>query len=114
MKKAELVNLFGVDASINLGKYLGVFVDGKQDLKWNFKDLLQKINNKLEGWKSKLLSQAGRLILIKAVIQSDPVYKLSCFKAPRKVTDAINSSMTNFFGGFNKEKNVLMRCWAWP
>lgn len=97
LRKIELINLFRVEATNKLGKYLGVFVDDKNDLKRNFDDLLHKIENRLAGWKIKLLSQAGRLTLIKSVIQSDPVYKLSCFKASRKVTDAINSTMTNFF-----------------
>ena len=77
--KDDLIHLFGVEATNKLGKYLGVYVDDKQDLKRNFDDLLRKINNRLTGWKNQLLSQAGRVTLIKLVIQSNPVYKLFCF-----------------------------------
>lgn len=43
----------------------------------------QKIVAKLQGWKSSLLSQAGREILIKAVATTVPTYAMSCFKFPK-------------------------------
>ena len=34
----------------------------------------------LQGWREKLLSQAGREILLKAVVQVIPTFAISCFK----------------------------------
>lgn len=98
--KASLSQLFEVGATDKLGKYLGVFIDDRKDLKQNFDYLLGKINRRLAGWKSHLLSQAGRVTLIKSIMQSGLVYKLSCFHVPARVTDALNGAMTNFFLGF--------------
>ncbi|PNX56709.1 ribonuclease H, partial [Trifolium pratense] len=40
------------------------------------------IKNRLSGWKSRFLSFCGRLVLLKSVLTSLPVYALSFFKAP--------------------------------
>ncbi|GAU23785.1 hypothetical protein TSUD_26930 [Trifolium subterraneum] len=44
--------------------------------------LIEKIRKRLSGWKCKNLSIGGRLILLKSVLSSIPVYFLSFFKAP--------------------------------
>ena len=49
---------------------------------------------RLQGWKEKLLSQAGREVLIKAVIQAIPTYAMSCFKFPMRLCDEISSMAT--------------------
>lgn len=36
----------------------------------------------MQGWKEKLLSQAGKEIMIKAVVQSIPTYSVSVFCLP--------------------------------
>ncbi|GAU35782.1 hypothetical protein TSUD_56590 [Trifolium subterraneum] len=47
-----------------------------------WKPLLDKIHKRLMGWKCKNLSFGGRLVLLKSVLSSVPVYFLSFFKAP--------------------------------
>lgn len=37
---------------------------------------MDKVNDTLKGWKADSLSQAGRLTLIKAVIQATPIHYL--------------------------------------
>ena len=46
-----------------------------------FSYLKDRIRKKLQGWKGKLLSRAGKEILIKAVAQSIPTYTLSVLLA---------------------------------
>uniref|UniRef100_A0A5B7BWS0 Reverse transcriptase zinc-binding domain-containing protein n=1 Tax=Davidia involucrata TaxID=16924 RepID=A0A5B7BWS0_DAVIN len=47
----------------------------------------------------KLLSTAGREVLIKAVAQAIPTYMMSCFKIPIAICDAINKMVSNFWWG---------------
>lgn len=58
---------FGIPSTTDLGKYLGVpFVHGRLRSQ-PFGYLLDRIHGRLSGWKSKLLSQASRLLLIHSV-----------------------------------------------
>lgn len=58
------------------GKYLGLpTIIGRKDI---FTNIVDKAQGKLKGWKEKMISQAGREILLKAVIQAIPSYAMNC------------------------------------
>ena len=63
--------------------------------------LINRINSRLSGWKSKHLSLGGRLVLLKSVLSSLPVYGLSFFNAPSGIVSSIESilNISFFFGG---------------
>ena len=50
-----------------------------------FSYLIDRIWKKLQGWKGKMLSKAGKEVLIKAVAQSIPTYTMSVFQIPLKI-----------------------------
>ena len=52
-----------------------------------FSYLTDRIWKKLQGWKGKMLSKAGKEVLIKAVAQSIPTYTMSVFQIPLKIYD---------------------------
>ena len=54
---------------------------------------------KLQGWKGKLLSQAGREILINAVAQALPTYTMSCFKLQVGLCHDIEALIQRYFWG---------------
>lgn len=59
--------------------------------KKSFSIIKERIWKKLKRWKEKLLSQVGREILIKAMIQAIPTYTMSCFKLPKGLIKDIES-----------------------
>lgn len=63
-------------------KYLGIPLFKGRDKVHHFKYLIDKVIAKLEGWQSKLLSQAGRLVLIRTVPNSIPLYNASASFIP--------------------------------
>ena len=61
-----------------------------------FNRIKDQVGRKIAGWKGKLLSNAGREILIKAVAQATPTYTMSVFKLPNSLCKELNSMMGNF------------------
>lgn len=62
--------------------YLGLPIGGDPRKLQFWYPLVERIHKRLSGWKCKNLSLGGRLILLKSVLSSIPVYFLSFFKAP--------------------------------
>jgi len=57
------------------------------------------IVNRLSNWSCKFLSLGDRLILLKSILSSLPVYFLSFFKVPTCIISYIESIFNFFFGG---------------
>jgi hypothetical protein len=64
-----------------------------------FAHLKERVWTKMQGWKERLLSQAGREVLIKAVIQAIPTYTMNCFKLPKKLCLELERLIRNFWWG---------------
>nr|KYP31000.1 Putative ribonuclease H protein At1g65750 family [Cajanus cajan] len=69
--------------------YLGLPIGSNPRKADTWKPVLLKFNKKLSGWKSKILSMAGRVCLINSVLTNLPLYYLSFFKMPKKVVRKI-------------------------
>ncbi|KAM7502895.1 hypothetical protein LguiB_001799 [Lonicera macranthoides] len=77
-------------------KYLGLPSVMGRTKKAVFANLKDRIWKKLNGWKKRLLSRAGKEVLIKAVIQSFPTYAMSVFKLPNSTCNEINAMVRKF------------------
>jgi hypothetical protein len=78
-------------------KYLGIPLHYNKLSREDLQPLVDKIIKRIAGYRGKLLTQVGRLVLIKACIASIPIYLLSFFKFSRWAIDLINSHMPNCF-----------------
>ncbi|XP_022575814.1 uncharacterized protein LOC111215880 [Brassica napus] len=88
------------------GKYLGVpehFGRRKRDL---FTEIVDRIRQRAASWNNRFLSKAGKLTMMKAVLQAIPTYTMSCFELPISLCKRIQSVLTRFWwdGGDNKRK----------
>ena len=57
------------------------------------------MKKKLAGWKGRLLSHGGRLILIKRVLQILPTHIFAAFTPPKSIINRLERIMANFFWG---------------
>jgi hypothetical protein len=84
----------------------------------SFTQLKEQMWRKVQGWKEKLLTQAGKEILIKAVIQAIPTYTMHCFKLPKKLCYDLEGIIRNFWWGHKgASRKVHWMKWSslcWP
>jgi hypothetical protein len=64
-----------------------------------FKSIKDKVWSHLNDWKVKFLSQAGKEILIKAIVQAIPTYSMSVFLFLISLCKELNALMQHFFVG---------------
>jgi hypothetical protein len=75
--------------------------------------LIEKIARKLATWKALLLTQSGRLILIKSVLTAIAVYHILSLDLPPWVLDCINKICRSFFWHGSKEARGGQCLVAW-
>ncbi|KAL4366278.1 hypothetical protein GQ457_05G030610 [Hibiscus cannabinus] len=73
--------------------------------------IIEKVCTRLEGWKGKLLSISGRLVLVKSVLSNLPIYYLSLFEIPKSVAKVLNGLMAKFIWGSNSERPIHWLKW---
>ncbi|XP_075665344.1 uncharacterized protein LOC142635008 [Castanea sativa] len=106
-KRREIVNQTGISETHNLGKYLGFPIIHNGRRRNEFQFVVERVQNKLVGWKSKCLSSARRLVLIKAAVSSIPEYNMQCNKLPTKTCEDVNKLTRDFLWGSTAEKKKL-------
>lgn len=72
-------------------KHLGLPLLMSRSKSLAFAEIQLKIERKITGWKTKLLSQARRYMLIKAVASAIPMYGMSSFLLPQSAFKSIDS-----------------------
>ena len=97
--KSSIKNLFQVQEVKSYEKYLGLPSFVGRGKKASFNYIKERFWRKLQGWEGKLLSQAGREVLVKSVIQAIPTYAMGCFKLPLGLCDDIEMMIGSFGGG---------------
>ena len=94
-----IVNSLQVNLVQQPSRYLGINFKLRDRRVCDFQDLVDKVQNKLKGWKARLLSQDGRATLISFVPQSLPLYTFSCFKVPDSVCKKLDTIVRSFWSG---------------
>jgi hypothetical protein len=81
----SIANILGVQQVLGTGKYLSLPSMIGRSRRATFSFIKDRIWKKINCWSNKSLSQAGREVLIKSVLQSIPSYIMSIFLIPTYV-----------------------------
>lgn len=77
-----------------------------------FRVLVSRVTKKLKDWKSGTLSQAGKITLVKSVVQVIPTYLMSCFRIPQGIVRKIHWVIAHFLWGQKcDEKRIHWMRW---
>ena len=89
-------------------RYLGLPSLVGRGKKASFNYIKERMWRKLQGWEGKLLSQAGRKVLIKTIAQTIRTYAMGCFKLPLSLCHEIEAKVKKLFWGqqVTKEKYI--------
>ena len=91
----------------NFDKYLGLPAMIGRSKKSIFNGLKERITQRLQGWKERFISKAGREILIKAVAQAIPTYAMNCFRLPKSWCDEVNGLIARYWWGQQKDERKM-------
>jgi len=61
----------------------------------------------IQGWQEKLLSKAGKEIMIKAVAQAIPTYAMSCFDLTKWLCEEISSIIAHYWWSQRDKTNKI-------
>ena len=95
----QIKEALGVQEIKQFEKYLGLPSLVGRNKKASLLYIKERVEAKLQGWKEQLLSQAGREVLLKAVIQAIPTFAMCCFKLPITLCNDIEALVRKFWWG---------------
>jgi hypothetical protein len=86
-------------------KYLGVPLHYEKLRREDVQPVVDKVINRIMGWKGRLLSYGAKLVLLKTCLASIPIYLMSLIRFRKWAIEAINSQMA-IFSGMTREINT--------
>ena len=74
--------------------------------------MVGKVEQRLEGWKAKILSKGGRLVLLRSVLSAIPTFYLSVFRIPASIEQRLSGIMRRFFWkGSTEGRGLALVAW---
>uniref|UniRef100_A0A803P323 Reverse transcriptase domain-containing protein n=1 Tax=Cannabis sativa TaxID=3483 RepID=A0A803P323_CANSA len=111
--RSSIVDALGVRRMEASEVFLGnpLFFTKSKTRDFNF--VVDKVKNRLEGWRCKLLSQAGRTTLLNSVITNIPIYTMSSFLLPNSICGTLDKLARKFWWVGNSKKDRFLALTHW-
>ena len=89
-------DILGMQSTPNLGRCLGIPIKSQGSSSQDFNFILERVKQKLSGWKANMLSLARRSMLVQASSSTIPNYVMQCALLLSKILDGIDRVNRNF------------------
>ncbi|XP_042520593.1 uncharacterized protein LOC122094023 [Macadamia integrifolia] len=109
--KRFIANLLNIPICSLPTRYLGLEIFKGVVKKDRILHLMDKIKARLQGWRGKLLSMAGRVELIRSVFSGMPIHNFSVYWWPESVIKTVERWMRNFLwsGDIDTVKKISVK-----
>ncbi|XP_071725250.1 uncharacterized protein [Rutidosis leptorrhynchoides] len=97
LNRRSIRNYLGIDEVLTHDRYLGLSLLMGSSKIMNFKHVAEKVWKRLHSWSSRFLSNAGKDVLIKTVIQVIPTYAMGYFTISVAVLKDIEKAIRCFW-----------------
>jgi hypothetical protein len=88
-------------------KYLGLPVYVGRSRTNVFSYLKERVWQRIQGWKEKMLSKAGKEILIKAVAQAILVFAMGCFDITKEMCHQISAMIAKYWWNNQDKESII-------
>ena len=100
----EYTQIFGYNVGSFPFRYLGIPMHHRKLMNKDWKHVEERFQKRLSGWRSKMLSVGGRLVLINSVLSSLPMFMMSFFEIPRGILKKLDYFRSRFFWQSDEHK----------
>ncbi|KAL0361578.1 UNVERIFIED_CONTAM: hypothetical protein Sradi_3842300 [Sesamum radiatum] len=107
----DIAGMLGVRVKTRHDKYLDMPVVVGQSKREVLLHLKYRVWTRLQSWKCKNLSQAGKAVLLKSIIHTMPTYLMSCFLFPVSICHEIEGLMVDFFWHNKRVRKIHWIAW---
>ncbi|KAM6573037.1 hypothetical protein CsatA_017117 [Cannabis sativa] len=112
-RRREIESVLQIRSSEAAGFYLGnpMFLSKKRSSDFGF--IMERLKKRLEGWRLKTLSYAGRMTAVNTVALALPVYSMSTFTIPLTLSRKMDALVRRFWwtGGIEKNHYFASKSW---
>ncbi|WVZ50961.1 hypothetical protein U9M48_002159, partial [Paspalum notatum var. saurae] len=105
--KQQFMATLDISTEARNEKYLGLPVYMGRSKKQTFSYLKDRIWQRIQGWKEKLLSKAGKEVLIKSVAEAIPTYAMSCFDLTKGLCDEMSRMICRYWWAAQDKFNKM-------
>ncbi|KAF7832358.1 uncharacterized protein G2W53_014691 [Senna tora] len=106
-RREDLMRILNIRTVAFNEKYLGLPTMVGRSKFNSFKSIIDRVWKRLQVRKERLLTKAGKEVLIKAVAQLIPTYSMSCFLMPQNLCHKLNMLMAKFWWGDNSDNSKI-------
>lgn len=109
----EIRERLGIQENNNIGKFLRFSLKHRGVLRNPYNFIVERVMNKLAGWKAKYLSFASQVVLIKSVMSAIPNHVMQGTMLPVHVCEKLDKMNRDFlWGSTNERRNMHMVGWS--
>lgn len=102
--RGEITRAMNIQDCLHKGKYLGHPFFQLKSKTEAYKTVMERLENKLSGWRKKTLSMAGRLVLVKAVTNAIPSFVMQVILLPKEMLTKMDKRTRGFLWGHSEDK----------